>query len=137
MDASLFTIEIFRQAIGSAFVLPFTSNITLQAMKEFGGYVLHQPAYIAALGMVIACLLNWVIGYGVRLLRNNVGFLGKNPYDKAAQFMHKYGYLFIALFWLPLGPLILVVNGFFRVPVWKVIVLSVIGSFYTLRTYFV
>ncbi len=137
METSQFLVEILRQAIGSAFIVPFSPNITLQAMKEFGGYALEQPVYVAACGMVIACLLNWLIGFGVAKLRNNVNFLGKNSYENAHNFMHKYGYLLIALFWIPLGPLILVASGFFRVPIWKVIVLSIIGSFYFLREYFI
>jgi membrane protein YqaA with SNARE-associated domain len=136
MDASPFIFDVFTQAISTAFIVPFNSNITLQAMKEFGGYALQEPAYVAVLGMVIGCLISWALGYSLSILRSKVAFLGGERFATANSFMHKYGYVLVALFWLPLGTLAVLVSGFFRVPAWKVILLSMIGGFFMLRDYF-
>lgn len=130
-----FTFDIFLEHLGHASIIPFISDITLQAMQLFGGYEIQTSALVALAGLLIGCALNWLIGQLLLLVRSRVTFLGAGSFTAAEQFFHRYGWMACALFFMPLGVLIPVIAGFLRTPFWKVMLASAVGALFELREY--
>ncbi len=135
MDQSAFTSDLLIEHIGSASVVPFVSSLTLEAMELFGGYDLQAAAKIALVGVVIGCLLNWLLGYAIARLRDKVTFLGKEDFAEMQGLFRKYGFMLAALHFLPLGSILVVITGFFRAPLWKVGIAVLIGAVAALKDY--
>lgn len=135
MDTQDFLLSIFAENIGSASIIPFISSITLEAMGYFGGYDIKLAAYVALAGMVVGCVISWLVGRGLATFRDKVTFLGNNEFATATRLMQHYGFVLAGFFWWPLGAVLVLLTGFFRVPIWKVALASLAGAAYFLKNY--
>ncbi len=136
MQVDEFLLPIFVENIGSASAVPFLSSLTLEAMQHFGGYDMSFAALIALGGLVIGCMVSWLIGWSIAKLRDKVSFLGTDKFPEVVRFFNRYGFLLAALFWMPLGAAIVVITGFFRAPLWKITLAAAFGGGYFLKDYF-
>jgi membrane protein YqaA with SNARE-associated domain len=131
-DTLLLLNAIFEEHVCSASFVPFISSITLDAMKLFGGYDLQLPVLVALIGSLGGCFLNWILGLGIAVLRARVTFLGTDTFPKVQAFFDRYGFLIAAFYWAPLGAILVIVTGFFRVPLWKTLMAVAVGGGYHL-----
>lgn len=137
MDTQGFLLSIFTENVGSASIIPFISSITLEAMVYFGGYDTRLAAYAALAGMVVGCAISWLVGRGLAAFRDKVSFLGNDEFAMATRLMQRYGFVLAGFFWWPLGAVLVFITGFFRVPIWKIALASLVGGAYFLRDYII
>jgi membrane protein YqaA with SNARE-associated domain len=109
--------------------------VTLEAMRLFGGYVLMGlPAIAAVIGSVIGCGTNWLVGWGIACLRSKTTFLGTQAFPATERFFQQYGFALAMFYWIPLGSILLVIAGFFRAPLWKVLLAATVGAMMHIST---
>jgi membrane protein YqaA with SNARE-associated domain len=137
MDTQDFFLQIFMEHVGSASIFPFLSSLTLEVMKLFGGYDVQSAAYVGIAGLITGSFLNWIIGYLLSLVREKVTFLGKDDFEKPSRFFNRYGFVLAGFFWLPLGSILVLVMGFFRVSLLKIIPVVVLGALWHLHEYII
>jgi membrane protein YqaA with SNARE-associated domain len=134
MNASDFFLTIFIEHLASATIVPFISSITLEAMALFGNYDLVMPSVCGIAGLVVGCLLNWLLGYGMQAVHMRV-MPSSTPSAALASWMVRYGWLAAGLFWLPLASVFLVVLGFFHVSLLRVGIMVLMGSLFHVRIF--
>jgi membrane protein YqaA with SNARE-associated domain len=129
MDIQTLLLPIVLEHIGSASIVPFVPSVTLETMLLMGGYEsMLLPALAAVLGSVIGCGANWGVGRAIAWLRARTQVLGSETFPAAERFFQTYGFALAAFYWLPLGSVLVVIAGFFRVPLWKVLLASMVGA---------
>lgn len=124
-----FLFAIFVENAGDAFVLPLLTSLTWEAMLAFGAYAMALPTLAALAGALPAALADWGIGRLLARLREKRPEALSGAHYALAQRYARFPLLFLlpmALI-LPLGPIILVVAGFFRVPAKKAAFLALLG----------
>jgi membrane protein YqaA with SNARE-associated domain len=129
MNTSDFLWFVLQEHIGNASIIPFVTSVTLEAMRLFGDYDLTLPLVASVIGSVIGCALNWGIGMGIRFVGERTRWNEKNEFKKSSHFFTHYGVALAAFYWIPLGAIILVILGFFRAPLWKILIAVTVGSF--------
>ena len=126
---------IFLDYLGEASLIPFVQPLTLEAMRLFGGYSFLYPALVALAGACAGALLNWGAGRALGWLRPRVSWLGTRTFPRLQYAFQRGGFVVAALFWLPLGGIVVAAMGFFRVGLAKVLPTLFAGGLYYLWPY--
>lgn len=118
---SQFIEWIFIEAFRAVFV-PGMRELTIPAMMLFGGYDMLLPTLAAMAGAGLGALPVWGIGRlleRVRYLKAEA--LPEARYQLIRRAVRRFGWLALPFFGLlPMGSLLLLIAGFFRMPWWMV-----------------
>lgn len=118
---SQFIEWIFIEACRALFV-PGMRELTIPAMMLFGGYDMLLPLLAAMAGAGLGALPVWGLGRlleRVRYLKEEA--LPEARYQRISRFVRQYGWVALPLYGLlPMGTLLLLIAGFFRMPWWMV-----------------
>lgn len=109
-----FYVRLFAEAYWRFFLVPLDAQVTLPAMREFGGYDLLFPNLVTGIGIMLAMATSFVIGQALGLLRPHY-FVKILPNPLSANIRHplrRYGWMGIFLVGLPLGTVIPLILGF-------------------------
>lgn len=123
-----FSDWIFLEAL-YAVCVPGKGEITLLAMKLFGGYAMLMPLLVAMSGAALGGGIVWGLGRlleRVRRLRPET--LSEFLYVRLSGYARRYGWAILPFYGLiPLGGLLPVMAGFFRLPWWMVAIVVATG----------
>lgn len=121
-------LTIIYESFAQTFFLPLGVNVTFEAMYWFGKAGVAEAVFMAV-GAVIGCMANWGFGLALAELRKKrERFFPRERYVRLQHFAVRYGVWLVALYWIPLGTLLVVTAGFFLVRWWHVLALAVLGS---------
>ena len=124
-----FLQDIFLEFLGQYSIIPLGSEVTLTAMRLFGGYDLQTATLVAALGMAAGGMINYGLGYLLSFLRRFADeHFSQELYDKIAISARRFGYVLLPLWWLPFGSVLPVFAGFFHMRWYVVLPLLLIGA---------
>jgi membrane protein YqaA with SNARE-associated domain len=124
-----FLQDIFLEFLGEYSIIPLGSEVTLTAMRLFGGYDLQMATLIAALGMAAGGMINYGFGYLLSLLRRFAGeHFSEEQYDKIAASVRRFGFVLLPFWWLPFGVVLPVFAGFFHMRWYVVLPLLLFGA---------
>ncbi len=98
-------------------------------MYWFGNYAMLAPTLFAVAGVALGCLLNWVIGAGLAMVRaRKPDFLPDAQYGRAQALARRWGVWLLPFVWaIPLGAILPLLAGFFHVRWWLAAVLVAAG----------
>lgn len=112
-----------------AVCVPGKGELTLLAMKFFGGYALLLPLLVAmsgaAIGGGVVCGLGRLLE---RMRRLRPETLSDAFYARLSGYARRYGWAILPFYGLiPLGGLLPIMAGFFRLPWWLVLLCVGVG----------
>lgn len=124
-----FYFDVWWEAFWLAGVMPMKSELVIYLMKGFGGYNLYLAAGIATFGILCGAALNWWAGSALSLLRQKRWVkLKPETYDLWSQRLSHIGILLVLFAWTPVGQVILLTMGFFKVPFSRVMAMATFGT---------
>ncbi len=126
-----FSLDIFFEHLQEAFLLPVGQDITLHAMRLFGGYDMMDAVAYATLGSLIALMVGYIIGLILKKYRYifKAG-LAEDKYQLASGYAQKFGWLLLPLWFVPFGTLLPLLAGFFGLRWWIVLVMILLGAIF-------
>ena len=119
---------IFSEASRAVFI-PGIRELTFPAMQLFGGYDVALPLAVAMLAAGIGALPVWLLGRVMGKLRTlRPESLPEEKFQLISAKARQFGWLALPLYaLLPMGSLLILIAGFFRMPVWMVAVAVAAG----------
>ena len=102
---------ILYESAWAASIIPFGSDPTFFAMKDFGGYNMTLAFALAVAGGTMGQIFNWLFGYALRKLP----ITAQPPrwYPKLQPLFNRYGIFLLLFAWMPLFNILPVAVGFF------------------------
>ncbi|MBY0354418.1 MAG: hypothetical protein K2Q12_01660 [Rickettsiales bacterium] len=130
-----FALWILTEA-ATAVCVPGLREVTLPAMHAFGGYALEMPYAIAMLGAAIGSLPVWGLGMAMTRLRQlNPSSFPEHHYQFLRTQVRRYGWLLLPFYAiLPLGGILPLLAGFFRMPLHHVLLCMALGRAFVALT---
>ena len=121
-----FEAQILLEALHTASIIPFGNEPTFYAMKAFGTFDMIVPTLLAITGALLGQSFNLLIGrLAHRFFHTRLRGEGL---DKISASFHRFGFLLLAVCWLPLGNLLITLPaGFFHIPLKKALPVILIG----------
>lgn len=121
---------LFLSAVGSATILPGTSEAVLAGLIYQGIVPLSLLWLVASLGNTIGCIVNWWAGTQLDRFKGRRWFpVNEDQLQKASTWFEKYGHWSLLLAWVPVvGDALTVVAGLFRMHLVPFLVLVFIGK---------
>lgn len=123
-----FSFQLLFEAIHKASVVPFGSDITFYVMRAFGTFDMAVPVILTVIGASLGHVVNWYAGRTLAYFEYKGKFrINPNRYERARALFDKYGMVFWILCWLPFFNLLVVLGGFFKLPLKKVMPFVLVG----------
>lgn len=121
---------LFLSAVGSATVLPGTSEAVLAGLLYQELIPVGLLWIVASVGNSAGCIINWWIGGQLDRFKNRRWFpIKEDQLERASVWFERYGKLSLLLAWVPLvGDALTVVAGLFRMHVVPFFILVFIGK---------
>jgi len=110
-------LYIFLEAVHQASIIPLASEATIYALKSFGSTDLQIPVSLALLGGLAGHMFNYVVGMMVMNLPSSPRSLP--AYQLIRQHFNRWGFLVLALCFVPLGNILVVAAGMLGTPLKK------------------
>lgn len=121
---------LFFSAVGSATILPGTSEAVLAGLLYQGLIPITLLWLVASLGNSMGCIINWWAGTQLEHLKDRRWFpIKEEQLARASSWFESYGKLSLLLAWVPVvGDALTVVAGLFRMHLVPFFVLVFIGK---------
>ena len=121
---------LFLSAVGSATLLPGTSEAVLAGLLYQGLIPISLLWLVASLGNSAGCIINWWVGGQLDRFKDRRWFpVKEDQLAKAAEWFERHGKLSLLLAWVPVvGDALTVVAGLFRMHLVPFFVLVFIGK---------
>lgn len=121
---------LFLSAVGSATLLPGTSEAVLAGLLYQGLVPVTLLWIVASLGNSAGCIINWWVGGQLDHFKDRRWFpIKEDQLAKASNWFERYGKLSLLLAWVPVvGDALTVVAGLFRMHLVPFFVLVFIGK---------
>ncbi len=123
-----FYFQILLESLHHASIVPFGSEPTFYAMRAFGNHNMIAPTLLAVIGATLGHIVNWYVGRTLIFFEHK-GKLKVSPhwYERTRNFFDKYGIFLLLLSWMPLCNLLVVMAGFLKLPLKKVLLFVIVG----------
>lgn len=121
---------LFLAAVGSATLLPGTSEAVLAGLIYQGSIAVPLMWLVASLGNSAGCIFNWWIGGKLDHFKERSWFpLTEPQLERASAWFQRYGKLSLLLAWMPIvGDALTVIAGLFRMHLLPFFILVFIGK---------
>lgn len=121
---------LFLSAVGSATILPGTSEAVLAGLLYQGLIPVTLLWLVASVGNTAGCILNWWAGTALEHLKDKKWFpITDQQLERASIWFERYGRWSLLLAWVPVvGDALTVVAGLFRMHLVPFLLLVFIGK---------
>jgi len=121
-------LQIFLEAAHHASIIPMASEATIFAMASFGNTDMAFPVAVAIIGAVIGHLFN--LGIGRFLMRLPSSPKNHQVYLRIRHHFNRWGFITLALCFIPLGNVLVVGAGMLGTPMKKALPAIAAGLLY-------
>ena len=121
---------MFASAFASATLLPGSSEAVLLALLAAGQGDAVLLMVVATVGNVLGSFANWMVGRYLARLRDRSWFpVSAEAYDRAKDWVSRYGIWSLLLSWVPvIGDPLTLAAGLLRVPLFPFLLLVTLGK---------
>lgn len=119
---------IFLEAAHQASILPLASEAAIYAVKSFGEGSMAAPVAAAILGAMAGHCFNWWLGRAVMKLPSSPKH--HRYYETIAHYFNRYGFILLALAFVPLGNMLVLIAGMLGTPLKKALPMIALGLCY-------
>ena len=91
-----FYLSVFTEAAHAASIIPFANNVTLFAMRGFGGFDMQLASTLAIAGATLGSAFNYALGACFSKLPT------AQSYTRARAFFQRYGVFLLPFSFLPM-----------------------------------
>lgn len=121
---------LFLSAVGSATILPGTSEAVLAGLLYQGLIPVTLLWLVASVGNTAGCILNWWAGTALEHLKDKKWFpVTDQQLERASAWFERYGRWSLLLAWMPIvGDALTVIAGLFRMHLVPFLILVFIGK---------